>query len=109
MAANDTMTASKIEELLGPNAEKLLDHTCKTISKDQLILPGPDHIEKNWAGSNRSNQTLRSLSAMLNHGRLGGTGYLSILPVDQGLSTVQVHHLRQIQFILILKILSNWP
>jgi class I fructose-bisphosphate aldolase len=77
------MATSKIVDLLGDNAEKLLNHTCNTIPKDQLHLPGPDSIE-NWIGSNRNNKVLRSLHAMLNHGRLAGTGYVSILPVDQG-------------------------
>lgn len=77
------MATSKIVDLLGDNAEKLLNHTCNTIPKDQLHLPGPDAIE-NWIGSNRNNKVLRSLHTMLNHGRLAGTGYVSILPVDQG-------------------------
>ncbi|MBX2939484.1 MAG: class I fructose-bisphosphate aldolase [Ferruginibacter sp.] len=78
------MANSKIVELLGKNADHLLNHECKTISKDQLHLPGPNHVEQ-WMDSNRSNQTLRSLHAMLHHGRLAGTGYVSILPVDQGI------------------------
>ena len=77
------MAASKIAGLLGDNAEKLLNHECKTIPKSQLHLPGPDHFDV-WRDSNRNNQTLRSLHTMLNHGRLAGTGYVSILPVDQG-------------------------
>lgn len=79
------MALSKIESLLGNDAEKLLNHECKTISKDQLFLPSPDHVDKIWTSSNRNNQTLRSLQTMLNHGRLAGTGYVSILPVDQGI------------------------
>ncbi len=79
------MAANKIVELLGKDADSLLNHQCKTISKDQIHLPGANHIDDNWAASNRNNQTLRSLHTMLNHGRLAGTGYLSILPVDQGI------------------------
>lgn len=78
------MAASKIAGLLGDNAEKLLNHECKTIPKSQLHLPGPNHLDS-WMDSNRNNQTLRSLHTMLNHGRLAGTGYVSILPVDQGI------------------------
>jgi len=77
------MAESKIVELLGKNAENLLNHECKTIPKDQIQAPGPDCIN-NWANSNRNNQTLRSLQSMIGHGRLANTGYLSILPVDQG-------------------------
>jgi class I fructose-bisphosphate aldolase len=77
------MANSKIVELLGDKAESLLTHSCNTISKDQLHLPGPNHVEQ-WMDSNRNNQTLRSMHTILNHGRLAGTGYVSILPVDQG-------------------------
>ncbi|MEO6404779.1 MAG: class I fructose-bisphosphate aldolase [Ferruginibacter sp.] len=79
------MASTKILELLGKNADSLLTHECKTFIKDQLHLPGPNHIDDNWRNSNRSNQTLRSLQSILDHGRLGGTGYVSILPVDQGI------------------------
>ena len=78
------MPSSKIVELLGKDADSLLTHECKTITKKQIHLPSPNHIEENWINSNRNNSTLRSLQGMLDHGRLGGTGYLSILPVDQG-------------------------
>jgi fructose-bisphosphate aldolase, class I len=77
--------SKKIIELLGPQADSLLNHQCKTIDKSSLHLPSPDHIDAVWSQSNRSNQVLRSLNAMLTHGRLAGTGYLSILPVDQGI------------------------
>jgi class I fructose-bisphosphate aldolase len=77
--------SKKIIELLGPQADSLLNHQCKTIDKASLHLPSPHHIDAVWSQSNRSNQVLRSLNAMLNHGRLAGTGYLSILPVDQGI------------------------
>jgi len=72
-------------ELLGDKALDLLNHKCTSIPKEQLHLPSSNHIENNWLSSNRSNQTLRNLQAILNHGRLGGTGYVSILPVDQGI------------------------
>ena len=79
------MSYSKITELLGIGAESLLNHTCKTISKETLHLPGSDFTERIFINSNRSNQVLRSLHQLYNHGRLSGTGYLSILPVDQGI------------------------
>src|SRR5689334_21149394 len=75
----------KITELLGPNADELLKHTSQTISKDQLNLPGPDFIDRVWSISDRNPQVLRSLQSLFDHGRLAGTGYLSILPVDQGI------------------------
>jgi len=76
---------TNIEELLGNEAEYLLNHTSKTISKDQLHLPSPTHVDDVWAKSNRNNRVLGNLQWLTNHGRLGGTGYLSILPVDQGI------------------------
>ncbi|MFN4082432.1 MAG: class I fructose-bisphosphate aldolase [Bacteroidia bacterium] len=76
---------SKIAELLGDKAESLLNHTCKTITKDQIHLPGADFVDRIFAPSNRNPQVLRSLHDLYNHGRLAGTGYLSILPVDQGI------------------------
>jgi fructose-bisphosphate aldolase, class I len=80
-----TKTAeSKIVELLGSNADNLLNHKCK-ISKDSLLLPGPDFIDRSFGHSNRSPQVLRSLNALYNTGRLAGSGYVSILPVDQGI------------------------
>ena len=75
----------RIEELLGADARALLDHTSKTISKDQLQLPGPDFVDRVWALSDRRPSVLRSLQTLFNGGRLAGTGYLSILPVDQGI------------------------
>ena len=79
------MPNKKILELLGDKAEFLLNHQSKTISKDQLHLPGPDFVDRIWSGSDRNPQVLRNLQAMYNKGRLAGTGYLSILPVDQGI------------------------
>src|SRR5690242_10152100 len=78
-------STDRIAELLGPNASELLDHTTQTIAKDQLQLPGPDFIDRVWSGSDRSPRVLRSLQTLFNYGRLAGTGYLSILPVDQGI------------------------
>jgi class I fructose-bisphosphate aldolase len=75
----------RIAELLGSNAKELLDHTSQTIPKDQLQLPGPDFIDRVWSISDRSPAVLRSLQSLFDHGRLAGTGYLSILPVDQGI------------------------
>lgn len=79
------MNYDKIVELLGEKSKYLLDHKSKTIDKKFLHLPGPDFLDRVVANSNRSNQTIRSLNTMFNHGRLAGTGYLSILPVDQGI------------------------
>lgn len=79
------MNTDKIVELLGKDADALLKHKSKTITKDQLYLPSPDLIDNIWKDSNRSNQVLRSLQTLYGHGRLANTGYLSILPVDQGI------------------------
>lgn len=78
------MSYLKTTELLGKDADSLLNHTCKTISKDMLHQPGPDFIDRTFAHSNRNPQVLRSLAAIYGHGRLANTGYVSILPVDQG-------------------------
>src|SRR5205814_10669830 len=75
----------KISELLGEKADYLLSHQFKTISKDQLHLPGPDFIERIWIQSDRSPNVLRNLQLMYSTGRLANSGYLSILPVDQGI------------------------
>ncbi len=77
-------TINKIEELLGDQARTLLDHKSQTITKDRLHLPGPDFIDRVWAQSDRSPAVLRSLQSLFNTGRLAGKGYVSILPVDQG-------------------------
>jgi class I fructose-bisphosphate aldolase len=79
------MSISKISELLGSNADTLLNHTSKTISKDRLHLPNPNYYVDSFMGSNRSPQVLRSLGQLFNNGRLANTGYVSILPVDQGI------------------------
>ena len=76
---------SRTEQILGPDAATLLQHTCKTIPKESLHLPGPDYVERIYSGSDRPARVLTALQALLDHGRLGGTGYVSILPVDQGI------------------------
>ena len=78
------MTYDKIVELIGKKEEYLFSHNCKTIVKKSLHLPGPDFISRIFLDSNRNIQTLRSLNTIFESGRLAGTGYLSILPVDQG-------------------------
>lgn len=75
----------RIEELLGPDARMLLDHQTQTISKANVELPGPDFVDRVWSLSDRSPLVLRSLQTLFNGGRLARTGYLSILPVDQGI------------------------
>jgi fructose-bisphosphate aldolase, class I len=79
------MANKKVSELLGDKAEFLLNHQSKTINKDQLHLPGPDFVDRIWTGSDRNPQVMRNLQALYNKGRLANTGYLSILPVDQGI------------------------
>src|SRR5258705_8822309 len=76
--------SSNIEEVLGADAGALLGHQCKTIPKESLHLPGPDFVERVLAHSDRPMTVLRNLQTVFDHGRLGGTGYVSILPVDQG-------------------------
>ncbi|MFI5323533.1 MAG: class I fructose-bisphosphate aldolase [Thermodesulfobacteriota bacterium] len=77
--------AGSIPGLLGKEAEYLLEHKCKTFSKNLLHLPGTDFVDRIFAPSDRPNAVLRNLQLMYNTGRLAGTGYLSILPVDQGI------------------------
>lgn len=77
--------SKKVADLLGANAEGLLGHVCKTISKDSLHLPGPDFVDRVFAASDRNNRVLGSLQSMFSSGRLANTGFLSILPVDQGI------------------------
>jgi class I fructose-bisphosphate aldolase len=74
-----------IVELLGAEADSLLGHQCQTVSKDMLHLPGPAFVSEVLTATDRPIAVLRNLQTVFNHGRLGGTGYLSILPVDQGL------------------------
>jgi len=83
-ATASTRAATSIEQLLGRDADELLNYTAR-VSRDHLHLPGPDFVDRVWGGSDRNPQVLRSMQQIFNHGRLGGTGYLSILPVDQGI------------------------
>ena len=83
-----TSTASgigRIESILGEEAEGLLGHECTTIARDRLHLPGPDFVDRVVKDSDRPTPVLRSLQSIFSHGRLAGTGYVSILPVDQGI------------------------
>lgn len=73
-----------IAKLLGKDADSLLQHRCSTIPSENLYLPGSDFVDRVMIDNNRPNTVLRSMQTLLNHGRLAGTGYLSILPVDQG-------------------------
>ncbi len=79
------MSYNKIVEILGNDADSLLKHECKTVDKNTLTLPGGDFVDRVFRDTNRSNQVLRSINSIYNHGRLAGTGYVSILPVDQGI------------------------
>lgn len=79
------MNIQDIEKLLGAEGQALLSHECKTISKDMLHLPGPGFIDRVWMDSDRPSAVLRNLQHTFNTGRLAGTGYVSILPVDQGI------------------------
>lgn len=76
---------NKVEELLGQEGKDLVEYQSNTVSKDQLHLPGPDFIERVFINSDRHPQVLKSMQLLFNTGRLGGTGFLSILPVDQGI------------------------
>lgn len=76
---------SSIEELLGDDADSLLNHECKTIPKENIHIPSASYVDDVWYHSDRNNRVLGNIEWMLNHGRLAGTGYLSILPVDQGI------------------------
>ena len=80
-----TLKISSIEELLGKDAEELLSHECKTIPKEKIHVPTPDYVDQVWYHSDRNIRVLHNLQRIMDHGRLGGTGYLSILPVDQGI------------------------
>lgn len=79
------MENKNTKDILGDKAAYLLEHTCTAIDKKDIHLPSPHIIEDIWINSNRNNQVLRNFQALLNHGRLGGTGYCSIFPVDQGI------------------------
>jgi class I fructose-bisphosphate aldolase len=81
----NSSVSTDIEAILGADAPGLLQHECKTIPRSVLHLPAPDHIEQIWVASDRHIRVLTSLQSLLDHGRLAGTGYVSILPVDQGI------------------------
>ncbi len=83
--ATGETTLDRIEELLGDQADPLLHHRCETIDSSTLHLPGPDFVDRVVAATDRSNGVLSSMQRIFDHGRLGGTGYVSILPVDQGI------------------------
>ena len=85
MATVTRGSSEKLEELLGPDARDLLEHKCDTVPKEHLHVPGPDFVDRVWKDSDRPTRVLSSLQALSAHGRLAGTGYLSILPVDQGI------------------------
>jgi class I fructose-bisphosphate aldolase len=85
VSAVKTASEADIVKLLGADADKLLNHVCKGVPKEMLHLPGPDFVERVLTSSDRTPPVIRSLQQMFDHGRLGGTGYLSILPVDQGI------------------------
>ncbi len=79
------LAISRIADLLGSDADRLLNHRCETIPSASLHLPGADTVTRMWSDSDRNPQVLRSIQSLIGHGRLAGTGYLSILPVDQGI------------------------
>jgi class I fructose-bisphosphate aldolase len=85
MASVTESTIDRVSELLGDDADSLLNHTSTTIDKSLLHLPGPDFIERVVLENDRNIQVVRNLEQLFNHGRLAGTGYVSILPVDQGI------------------------
>ncbi len=85
MATTADMTTSRLEELLGDDAQDLLTHKSETFPSSQLHLPGPDFVDRVFVDSDRPTNVLRNLQWLLNSGRLSGTGYVSILPVDQGI------------------------
>jgi class I fructose-bisphosphate aldolase len=76
---------AKIEEMLGADARQLLEHTSRTIPKENIQIPGADFVDRVWSASDRNPSVLRALQTLYDNGRLAGTGYLSILPVDQGI------------------------
>jgi class I fructose-bisphosphate aldolase len=85
MATSAELSTSRIEELLGDDAERLLQHRSTTFPASDLHLPGPDFVDRVFADSDRPTTVLRNLQWLINSGRLAGTGYVSILPVDQGI------------------------
>lgn len=85
MAIKELKGIDKIEAVLGRDSEYLLGHKCETINKKNLYLPGPGYVDEVFVQNDRSPAVIRNLQTILDHGRLGGTGYVSILPVDQGI------------------------
>ncbi len=79
------MAYNKIVELLGDKADSLLNHTCTTFPKESFIQPSGDFVSRNFTDTNRNSRVLRNLEWIYSHGNLGGTGYVSLLPVDQGI------------------------
>nr|MDP2470434.1 hypothetical protein [Candidatus Palauibacterales bacterium] len=75
----------KILELLGDDATHLLEHKCEGITTDRIHAPGPDFVDRVYSITDRNNRTLGNLEWIFQHGRLAGTGHVSILPVDQGI------------------------
>jgi len=96
-----------IQQLLGEDADALLNHTCTTISKDQLHLPNANFVDDVFAQTNRNTQTLMNLQSIYGNGRLANTGYMSILPVDQGIEHSGGASFAPNQHTLILKTLLN--
>lgn len=97
-----------IAQLLGKDADNLLQHRCMTIPSDQLYLPGHDYVDRVMIDNNRPPAVLRNMQTLYNTGRLAGTGYLSILPVDGALSTLPELHLLLTRSTLTRKTLLNW-
>jgi class I fructose-bisphosphate aldolase len=85
VTTTSSLSTDRIAELLGDDAQSLLEHKCETIPADQLHLPGPDFVDRVYSVTDRTNRVMRNLEWLLDAGRLGGTGYMSILPVDQGI------------------------
>jgi class I fructose-bisphosphate aldolase len=85
VTTTSALSTDRITELLGDDAQRLLEHRSQTIPTDQLHIPGPDFVDRVYALTDRNNRTLRNLQWVFDHGRLSGTGYVSILPVDQGI------------------------
>lgn len=84
MATTTATRMKTIQEYLGPKAENLLTFSTPKIARERLHLPGPDVVDRLYSGSDRNNRVLLNLQRIFHHGRLAGSGYLSILPVDQG-------------------------
>jgi class I fructose-bisphosphate aldolase len=85
MAVQTASTIDRVTELLGDDADSLLGHKSTTIDASQLHLPGPDFVDRIYSSTDRNNRVLGNLQRLFDHGRMGGTGYVSILPVDQGI------------------------